>query len=156
MIPGILECSIVALLIVGAACDIRLFRLPNWLTAATALLALAFLIAAATPVPDILFHLGFGAAVLLVGLLLFRFNILGGGDVKWLAALAIWIGPHLDFMRFIFLIGLAGGALAVVVFLATRIWRSYGREAGRIHLPYGVAIAIAGLDYWLRHGLIRP
>lgn len=152
------ESALVLMLIWGACQDAITFRLPNWLTVATAAVALAAIALAAVVSQSpmgIAWHLGFGIAVFLAGLLAFHFNLLGGGDIKWIAAIAIWIGPHLDFLRFIVIMGIAGGVLAGIIFLIRRIRPGYGgNDSGNAHLPYGVAIAAAGLDYTLRRSTI--
>jgi prepilin peptidase CpaA len=153
ILPVILcEAGLALLLLFGATKDALSFRLPNWLTLASAVLAL---ILVALTVPDhLILHAGFALAVFVVGLAAFHFNLLGGGDIKWIAALALWIGPHLDFIRFIIVMGLAGGVLAGVVYIVGRVRPGYGRADGPSHLPYGVAIAVAGLDYMGRRGMV--
>jgi len=155
MIPVALgEACLALLLLVGAGWDVLRFRLPNWLTLATA--TLAVLLVGLTMPADLLWHAGFGLAVFLVGLLAFHFNLLGGGDIKWIAALAILIGPHLDFVRFFLVMGIAGGALAGIIYVVALLRPGYGRAEGRAHLPYGVAIAVAGLDFVVRRGALWP
>ncbi|MDY0870773.1 prepilin peptidase [Dongia rigui] len=146
------EILLLGLLIVGAAFDIAKFRLPNWLTAATALLALPWLALSAPVWPDLGLHLAAGLLFLAVGILALRFDLMGGGDVKWLAALAIWVGLGLDLVRLLMLTGFAGGILAGIMLLLGRFGVTYGVQDGKRHLPYGVAIALAGLDFWFRRG----
>lgn len=146
------EILLLGLLVAGAAWDIAKFRLPNWLTLATAVIALPWLLLTGPIWPDLAQHLAAGVLFLGVGILILRFDLMGGGDVKWLAAMAIWIGLSLDLVRFLMLTGFAGGVLALIVLVAGRFRVSYGLQNGKRHLPYGVAIALAGLDFWLRHG----
>ena len=70
----------------------------------------------------------------------FRLGILGGGDVKLLAAAALWLGAA-ALMPFLMATALAGGLLAVA-FLA---WALVRRDRGRVALPYGIAIAAGGV-----------
>lgn len=154
MIAAACEVFLLGLLVCGAIYDIVAFRLPNWLTLATALVALPWLLLTLPSLPSFLPHLVAGLGMLLAGLLAFRLNMLGGGDVKWLASLAFWIGFNLDIMRFLVLTTLLGGGLAVVVFVLTRFRPDYGLHNGKRHLPYGVAIAAAGLDFWIRRSLL--
>lgn len=148
------ELALLVFLFLGAGFDVLAFRLPNWLTLATALVATLLIVARGTGLIDLAWHLGFAASVFGVGLILFRFNLFGGGDVKWLAALAIWIGPSLDFVRFFLVMGVAGGVLAAIVLIVRRLRPGYGSDGARTNLPYGVAIAVAGIEYWLRKGAI--
>lgn len=154
MLVNACELALLVLLFLGAGFDVFAFRLPNWLTLATALVATLLIVARGTGLADLAWHLGFAGAVFGIGLILFRFNLFGGGDVKWLAALAIWIGPSLDFVRFFLMMGIAGGVLAAIVLVVRRLHPAYGSEGTRTNLPYGVAIAVAGLEYWLRKGAI--
>jgi len=146
------EILLLGLLVAGAALDIIKFRLPNWLTGATALLAVPWLALTVPVWPDLALHLAAGLVFLAVGVLVLRFDLMGGGDVKWLAALAVWVGLSLDVVRFLMLTGFAGGLLAAIVLLLGRFRVAYGMQDGKRHLPYGVAIALAGLDFWFRRG----
>jgi prepilin peptidase CpaA len=103
-----------------------------------------------------------------VGLLLFRVELIGGGDVKLLAALSLWAGAD-QLVSFILVTTLTGGALSVIS-LAYRRWGGLiaaqlamlgfaaataraaaiadpptGGAPDRSTLPYGVAIAAGGL-----------
>jgi prepilin peptidase CpaA len=65
---------------------------------------------------------------------------MGGGDVKLLTALALWIAPAL-FFNLIIMMALVGGILAVVF----GAWHLPARQRDKLAIPYGVAIATAGL-----------
>jgi prepilin peptidase CpaA len=66
---------------------------------------------------------------------------MGGGDVKLLGALALWL-PVGPLVWMLCAMSIAGGAITLVL-LAERAWR---RGAGTpVEVPYGVAIAMAGL-----------
>jgi prepilin peptidase CpaA len=146
------EILLLGLLIVGAGFDIVKFRLPNWLTGTTALLALPWLMLSLPVWPDVGLHLAAGLLFMAIGILALRFDLMGGGDVKWLAALAVWVGLSLDLVRLLMLTGFAGGVLAGIMLLLGRFGVNYGLQNGKRHLPYGVAIALAGLDFWFRRG----
>ena len=79
-------------------------------------------------------------AVFVAGAVAFRFRLLGGGDVKLIAAAALWLGAA-ALGPFLLATALAGGALAVG-FLLARHARREGLAAG---LPYGIAIAAGGI-----------
>jgi prepilin peptidase CpaA len=148
------EILLFGLLIAGAVCDVWLFRLPNWLTIATALAGSAAAVASVTSLTEVLLHLAAGAVLLGMGILAFRFRMLGGGDAKWLAGLALWIGLDLELMRFLMLTTLLGGLLAIAILVLARFRPTYGLQDGKRHLPYGVAIAAAGLDFWFQHSYL--
>jgi prepilin peptidase CpaA len=66
--------------------------------------------------------------------------MMGGGDVKLAAALALWFPPG-GTMKFLVLMSLAGGVLT----LGVLAWHRAQRREGRPQIPYGVAIAFGGL-----------
>jgi prepilin peptidase CpaA len=66
--------------------------------------------------------------------------MMGGGDVKLLAALALWIEPDW-FLRLLIVMALVGGLLTVVM----GAWHIARRQKDKLAIPYGVAIALAGL-----------
>jgi prepilin peptidase CpaA len=142
------------LIIVAALSDIREFRIPNKIS--LALLALYPLYVLSSPLPVAwLMALAIGGLVFVAGLILFFCGLVGGGDVKFLAATSLWAGASLT-LPLLVVMGLAGGLLGVtaLAILYVRRYRSTG-IAGVIvpdttvavpKLPYGVAIA-AGAFY---------
>src|SRR5687768_15918285 len=74
--------------------DVVTFRIPNWANAGVAVGFLVFAGIATLTGAELpwLLHLAAGAAVFAGGLLLFQFRAMGGGDVKLLAAAALWVG----------------------------------------------------------------
>ena len=66
--------------------------------------------------------------------------MMGGGDVKLAAALALWFSPA-STLKFLVLMSLAGGVLTLGVMALHR----FKRREGRPEIPYGVAIAFGGL-----------
>jgi prepilin peptidase CpaA len=98
--------------------------------------------------------LGAGAVMLIAGFALFAAGIFGGGDAKLLAASAVWFGwPGL--FRFIILVALMGGLLALAVLglrrvASRRAWNGpkwvISLCSGDHGIPYGSAIAAAS---WL-------
>jgi prepilin peptidase CpaA len=82
-----------------------------------------------------------GALVVFVLLALaFQVGMMGGGDVKLAAALALWFSPGAT-LRFLIYMSLAGGVLTVCLWILHR----RRKKSGRPKIPYGVAIAIGGL-----------
>ena len=80
--------------------------------------------------------------VLFLGVLAAAFyaGMMGGGDVKLAAALALWFSP-LSTLRFLIFMSIAGGVLTLVVVGLHR----FRKKAGKPQVPYGVAIAVGGL-----------
>lgn len=138
--------------------DVTSFRIPNMVN--LALLALY-------PVTLLLFDTdanwlnGIIAFLILfaVGYLLFAFRVAGGGDVKMLAVLGLWVGWGVELVAFLVLMSLLGGVLTLFLLVGRKLmpylilkWRGEQATIPRVltygePLPYGVAIGSAFL--WL-------
>ncbi len=141
----------------AAVVDVRMHRIPNYLTVPTAVLGIAYHTFAPT---------GFGMAAALAGFavgfgLLLIPGLLGGGgmgDVKLLAALGAWLGPLMMLIAFaVSILCAAMLALAIVVNSAMtrgvmKTERKYltsrrsankagGRRPARV-LPFAVPVAM--------------
>ncbi len=105
-------------------------------------------------------HVLAGAAMLGVGIVFFALNWVGGGDAKLFAATALWLGwTHL--FEYVIAIGIYGGLLTLGLimirkqpmpaFVIRQNWfaRLHDRESG---IPYGIALAAAGLMIYPRSG----
>jgi prepilin peptidase CpaA len=148
--------------------DLRERRIPNRLTGGLAALYPVYVLVSPIPVawPA---ALGLALVVFVIGLGLFARELMGGGDVKLIAALTLWAGPE-QFVSFMLVTALAGGALS----LFTLWYRRWGvlieahlaalglvpagsrtpalpdapsekSAALSASLPYGVAIAAGGI-----------
>jgi prepilin peptidase CpaA len=134
--------------------DVRRLIIPN--TACVAIAA-AFLPAALLNGLDaqmIAWHYGVAVALLLVGMAVFARRLVGGGDVKLLAAVAVWIGRD-DIFTYLVVMALLGGALAMLVLIAARLkrvlpalgritWLGDGTLSGQ-PIPYGAAVGVAAI-----------
>ena len=139
ILPGLLA----ALLIVAAVLDLKSRNIPNGLNLAIALLAIPFWWATGLdPWPDMALQLAVGALVFGAFAIAFYLGGMGGGDVKMLGALALWL-PWQAVLVLLVIMSLAGGVLTLVMVVRQRL----ARKEGRPEIPYGVAIAFAGL--WL-------
>jgi prepilin peptidase CpaA len=137
----ILIVVLAAILIFAAVVDVRTFTISNRLNLTVALLApLYWLSVALTPWPEIAIQLTVGVAVFVLFAGAFYAGMMGGGDVKLAAALALWFSPA-STLKFLVLTSLAGGVLTLVVLA----WHRAKRREGRPEVPYGVAIAFGGL-----------
>jgi Flp pilus assembly protein protease CpaA len=103
--------SLLALLGLAALTDLRERRIPNWLTVGTAALYPVYVLSSPAPVAW-LGALGAAAAVFILGLVLFARQLIGGGDVKLIAAVTLWAGVD-QLALFALVTSLAGGALAL-------------------------------------------
>ncbi len=139
-----LSLTAIGLFVWAALSDVAARRIPNRLVALLALVALMRLgldLAAGAGVLRTLCDLALAAAVFAFGALLFNFGLFGGGDVKLLAAGALWLGAG-SALTFFASTALAGGALA----LGFVLWIGLaGGRRPRPSLPYGVAIAAGGV-----------
>ncbi len=131
-----------AIALVAAACtDIASRRIGNRLNAAIALGAPVFWYASGLALwPGVALQLAVALASLAILAGLFAMRVMGGGDVKLLAALALWIEPVL-FVQLLVLMALLGGVLTILM----GCWHIARRQRERLTIPYGVAIAAAGL-----------
>jgi len=133
--------GLAALLVIAAVIDVRTFTISNRLNLAVAALApLYWLSIPLTPWPDIVSHLAAAAGVFVLLAAAFYAGMMGGGDVKLAAALALWFSPQ-STIKFLVVMSLAGGVLTLVVLG----WHRAKRREGRPEIPYGVAIAFGGL-----------
>jgi prepilin peptidase CpaA len=99
-------------------------------------------------------HLLAGLAVFTGAAALFACRLMGGGDVKLLAAAALWTGSG-QVLPFLVLVALAGGVFAALVLMlrlplvqASLLWavrRLPPFMHGKMPIPYGVPIAVAGI-----------
>jgi prepilin peptidase CpaA len=138
--------TLCALLVWAAASDLQNFVIPNRIC--LSLLALYPGYAAGQAPFDIGLSAAIAASVFIAGAAFFAFGVMGGGDVKLLAAMSLWAGGTY-FPAFLLLTTLAGGALAMgwdplIRHFFPRI--ATGRAGnGRPAIPYGVAIAVGGV-----------
>lgn len=128
-------------LVFAAFTDIRRRQIDNWLNAAIALGAPLFWWASGLSLwPDVALQLGVAVAAFAVLAGLFALKMMGGGDVKLLTALALWVRPEI-FLQLLVVMALAGGILTIVM----GAWHVARRQKERLAIPYGVAIAFGGL-----------
>jgi prepilin peptidase CpaA len=151
----------IGVLAVIAYGDVRTRRIPNTLTATIAMLGLARLILVYNPIAAAQ-TLAAAAAIFAASFLLFCRGVFGGGDAKLVAAMVLLIGSN-NVFGFLFLMSLCGGALAVAALLFDHIDLQCSRRSRlarvpssdlvsepatavpRLTVPYGVAIAAAGV-----------
>jgi prepilin peptidase CpaA len=143
--PGWLAAALFLLLLLAAFEDLWRLQINDWVCgfiAASAFLAVAI----DGPVDDLWENLLLFSLVLGLGTLLFVRGWMGGGDVKLLAASALWFDLALGW-KMLMAVAIAGGAVAVLMMGLRRLpwsqsarakFRSLQRHEG---LPYGVAIA---------------
>ena len=143
IVADILVAILAAMLLVAATGDLRARIIPNWLNAAIALLAIPFWWLSGLPLwPEVVAQIAIAAGVFAVFAIAFRIGAMGGGDVKMVAALALWL-PPLAVLKLLVIMSLAGGVLTLAMLIRHRL----AKAGGRLEIPYGVAIAFGG--FWL-------
>ena len=139
----ILLAVLAALLLVACWCDLRARTIPNGLNLAVALLAIPFWWTLGLALwPDVALHFGVAALVFALFAIAFALGAMGGGDVKLVAAIALWLPPA-SVLALLFLMSVAGGVLTLVMLIRHKL----ARRTEQLEIPYGVAIAFGGL--WL-------
>lgn len=143
----------IGLLCVAAGSDIADLRIPNRISVALAALYPFHIVARGGDV-DWQGALIVAALSFAVGALGFMAGLVGGGDAKLFAAVALWCGPA-GIFDLVTLTGIIGGLLGLIMvtrlrFVLARSFEAVGatvvRNAFLRHvIPYGVAIAAAGL-----------
>lgn len=159
-LPLMVSAALTALLLAAAGFDVARFRIPNPIPLAVAglcLVKVVFGIETAALLPQFLVF----ACTLCLGFLAFTAGLLGGGDVKLIAALALWFDPS-TFADFLTITGIVGGLLGVVLLVARRTALAAPTPASahagatslknrllapQAPLPYALPIASAAL--WL-------
>lgn len=140
-IYALLMLALLAVLLVTAAItDIRERIISNRLNAAIAILALPWWAVIGLSGGDMLLQVLLSGAVLLLFALCFALRMMGGGDVKLLAALALWL-PFAKMLVMLEWMAIGGGVLTLAMMIAHRIRKAPGKP----EIPYGVAIVAAAL-----------
>jgi prepilin peptidase CpaA len=133
--------ALAALLVSAGIQDARTREIANWKNAAIALLAPVWWWANGLSLwPEVAMQVGLALIVFALFVGAFQFGWMGGGDVKMIGALALWL-PLVPLVWMLIVMSLVGGALTIVL-LIERVMR---QRTGQIEVPYGVAIAIAAL-----------
>ncbi len=150
-----------ALMIFAALSDLFTMTISNRISVALVLVFIPFAFVAGMPGQDILLHVACGGAVLVITFMLFAFGWVGGGDAKLAAATAMWMGwGHVG--DYGLDATLLGGALTLAIlgvrsvplprWAVTIGWMSHLHDA-KTGIPYGIALAAAGLVVYPETGL---
>ena len=144
-----------AILLVAAAWqDLRTLHIANSLPLSIvgvfAVWSALGVVAGTSTVQGIALSVGCAAMLFLVATAAFAAGMMGGGDVKLAAAMALFAGPSL-MLDFLLVVGIAGGVLGTVALVGVPIGPVADAEGTavrsrlRSRLPYGPAIAAGGL-----------
>ena len=154
-------------LLIAVVWDLRVRRIPNAVCGAIAVAGRGAQFWDAGPLAALV-GLGIGSGTIALLFVFWLRGGVGGGDVKLAGAVAIWLEPA-SLPAYWLSTALAGGVVAAVCWLASR--RSVRAEirqnltlaalhrsmpdvapatAGRVSVPYGVAIAFGAAFVWWR------
>lgn len=104
---------------------------------------------------DVLMHLAAALLVFVIALIPYNIGAMAAGDVKFIAAIALWFGFEAELIAFVILFSFYGGILAFGILSYRHLplpaivrswtWASnlYNPSKG---VPYGVAIAAAAIS----------
>jgi prepilin peptidase CpaA len=137
----------------AASSDLLTMRIANWLVLALTVAWVGLSLVAQLSWTEMGLSLAGAGVVLIVAFVFFAFGWIGGGDAKLVAVTSLWVGfgfmlPYLVYAA------LLGGGLTLVILavrrypLPTRLARI--KWIDRLHdtrsgVPYGIALAIAGM-----------
>lgn len=134
-------------LIVAAITDIKSRHISNWLNLGIALGAPVYWISSGMSFwPEMIGQIGLAAVIFTIFAAMFAVGAMGGGDVKLLTALSLWM-PWLTFLELLVIMSIAGGLLTLLMMIGKTIQKT----EGPLKVPYGVAIAFSGL--WMIWGI---
>lgn len=135
------------LLLAAAVSDLRSRTISNRLNLAIGSLAIPlWWVANFSLWPDVAFQLLAAVGIFLIFLAIYAIGAMGGGDVKMIAAISLWIPVSL-LLPALMVMAIAGGLLSLVMLIRSK-WAS---ESHQIQVPYGVAVAVAGLWVLYEH-----
>jgi prepilin peptidase CpaA len=159
LVDLILISGLAALAIGAALSDWARYVIPNQIPLAVAglfVMHAGVLLARGTVPMALVWALACGVVVFAGGAFLFSQKVLGGGDVKLMAACALWAGPN-HIAEFIMVTTLYGALLSAAFLLPAFRQKSETAEAQygvaavlKRRLPYGLAIATGAVVVCLR------
>ena len=142
-----------ATMIAAAAYDVLTLTIPNWISLSLLALFPALALVAGLGLHELALHVAIAVAALVVGIAAFAAGVIGGGDAKLFAALALYMGP-LGIAPYVFDVAVAGGVVAMLfLVLHQPMLEEWTRRSSVLTqivsrgmaIPYGVAIVAGGL-----------
>jgi len=136
-------------LLAAAGWDLATYTIPNPIQIALLASFLLFVVMSGMPAVLLASHFAAGSVGLVAGFALFAFGVIGGGDAKLFACIALWFGLS-DLLFYTLTASIFGGALTLGLLffrklplpglLARQAWLMRLHEEGG-GIPYGVALA---------------
>ena len=143
--PVLLLVLLAALLLAAGLEDVRRREIANVTNAAIALLAPFWWWSIHLALwPDVALQIAAAAVVFALFVGAFAAGWMGGGDVKMIGALALWL-PLGGLVSTLMVMSVVGGGITLAMMIETRWRRRSDVPPAPVEVPYGVAIAIAGL-----------
>lgn len=142
-----------ALMAFSASSDLFTMTIPNRLCVALVVGYFALALAVGLPLSAVAIDLSCALSVLALTFVLFSKGWIGGGDAKFAAATALWLG-WAQILDYGLVASILGGILTVSLLASRRArlpaWAARLDWVARLHnpetgVPYGIALAIAGL-----------
>jgi prepilin peptidase CpaA len=134
------------ILLAVAYCDLRFMRIPNVLSILAVVL---FVISCLFSMPvDLLARITVAALVFGLGFVAFCLRMFGGGDVKILSALMLFVPmPSLAQFAYLFSASMLIGILAILGLrkLPQAAGHSWKSISGSTKFPMGISIALSGI-----------
>lgn len=141
MLTDFLTGALALILIWAAWRDTQTFTIENRLVILVALMAPLFWWSVGLSLwPDAAIRVGLALLVFLILFGAFSIGMMGGGDVKLAAALALWFSP-VGNLRFLVIMSFAGGLLTLFYWARHKALK----KQDKVRVPYGVAIAAGAL-----------
>ncbi len=130
-----------ALLLSAGIEDVRRREIANWKNALIALMAPVWWWSTGLSLwPGVALQLVLAIIIFALFCAAFAAGVMGGGDVKLIGALALWL-PFQPLLDMLMVMAIAGGGVTLAILIDHRIRRTESAP----EVPYGVAIAVAGL-----------
>ena len=137
----------------AASSDLLTMRISNRVVLLLVAIFCAVAVGIDMPLEEFGLHIACATIVLIVAFGLFALGWIGGGDAKLAAATTFWLGFGVT-VPYLLYASLIGGAMTLLILMARR-WPLPGflvrvTWVHRLHdsrtgIPYGIALAIAGL-----------
>jgi prepilin peptidase CpaA len=141
------------LVVWAAVTDFMTMTIANRVSVGLFLAGFLALVTSGAPLADIGAHLGAAALVFAIGFACFAMGWMGGGDVKFAAAVALWLGwgPLLDYAV---TFSVYGGLLTLLALFSDRVLDPLpvlkvgflARFQEHRRVPYGIALSAAALQ----------
>ena len=135
--------------------DVRVFKIPNW-ASATVVVAFVPYAALHLGLGDIAMHLVIAVTIFVITATFWKFRFIGGGDVKLMSAVGLWLGLESALPFMLVMTGASLIIAAVLLVVRHFSWVVYSgvplrpmlrmvaiAETGKC--PYALPIAIAAL-----------